>query len=83
MQCTHYTYPPGRPNDHVAASHNRCQRAATYHLLTPDGKRCPGSVLCQEHGQAVVDEYATKLAEQWFLQAIDPQLPTPAETATG
>lgn len=61
MRCSHYT------------ERTQCEKEAT-HWLRCDGKKIPGGWLCQDHTQAVLDEYVTKLAEKhekWDAIPID------------
>ena len=53
--CSHYT------------GDTRCTQPATHWLYTPDRKRAPGCFYCREHAEEVLDEYADKLDQFWFM----------------
>ena len=47
-------------------SAGRCDRPASFRLVTPDGKLVPG-FYCREHAEATVSEYKAKLHETWTM----------------
>ena len=53
-RCTHHEY-----------IHNRCNSPATQWLCGPDGKPNPDGRLCQHHATVIMEEYLTKLNEEW------------------
>lgn len=49
----------------------RCDKLATFHIVSPDGNRPPGCHECSEHAIETVTEYMIKLVEAWTLEAIE------------
>jgi len=62
MQCTSYL-----PDDW----RTRCPGEAVYALIGPDGAPNPGTRLCVEHALGVIDEYRTKLGENWWVRPLE------------
>ena len=63
-RCTHYA-PDNGP---------RCTADATHRLLTSFGDRVPGSAMCKEHAQEVVDEYREKSGWHWAMDPLEEEL---------
>lgn len=49
---------------------SRCTETATFQLIHPDGSENPGGRFCTVHAFDCIEEYATKLGEQWSLEAL-------------